>query len=160
MWSCWQCGQRWCALWFACTWRNGGDGGASALWTVVTVSDRCAFDLPPFRRCVEDFSWSPFLPTVLEVSLVRKLVAVIVCGLLLYQEMNFSSVPHFSATATEWQHIFADLYLSHSSQTTFPLACWITKYGLAPLSFLKTNELSLSDGAGDMAASVASHFDT
>ena len=64
-------------------------GGAHALWTVVIASDRCAFDLPPFRRCVEDFSWSPFLPTVFEVSLVRKLVAVIVWGLLLYKEINF-----------------------------------------------------------------------
>ena len=128
---------------FACTCGNGCDGGAQGLWIVVTVSDRYAFDLPPFRRCVEDFSWSPFLPTVFEVSLVRKLVAVIVWRLLLYQEIIFWSVPQFWATATEWQHIFTDLYLSHSPQTTFPLACWNTKYGLVPWSFLATNKLSL-----------------
>ena len=128
---------------FACTRGNGCDGGAQALWTVVTVSDRCAFDLSPFRRCVEDRLLISLSPHCFEVSLVRKLVAVIVWGLLLYQEINFWSVPHFSATVTEWQHIFADLYLSHSSQTTFPLACWNTKYGLAPLSFLTTNKLSL-----------------
>ena len=42
----------------------------SALRMGIPAPVTWVFDLPPFLRAVDDLAWSPFLPTVLELSFV------------------------------------------------------------------------------------------
>ena len=132
---------------FACTCGNGCERGARALWIVVTVSDRSAFDLPPFRRCVEDFSWSPFLPTVFEVSNYLRASSVprnkvLKCAAFfghsnrmtayLCRSVSFAfSTNYFFISLLKYK-VWSrhTIVISDDEKAQFSLVCWLTEWPL------------------------------